>query len=1172
MLKIAGDESGDLYVCGSFISIGGQARNRIAKLNADGTADAAWNPNAGNSVYDIVFHGDMIYVGGSFTTMGGQPRNRLAALNRDGSVAGWNPDMDNTVMEMKKISDNDMLVGGSFMAVNGYTSPKLANFKLPIFQAKKILFSDIQTTQTGISWTNGTENNRCVFVKEANSGTAAPVDNTTYSASAVFGDGDQIGGTGWYCVYNGNGSNVTVTGLAADKIYRAMVCEYRYAPGFEEYCTDASVGNPRNVSTFDLPGSGKCLDFAGDNDYVDLADIKMGGDFTIEAWIYCNDPTTDFKPIISKHTVDGAIDALSEFDFQVNNNGSVNFFMGNGVGYGISLDGHNDAAVQDILAMTWHHVAVTVSGTTGTLYIDGIQHDQDNFAGGLRQSGDLQVQIGRYNNGAPMFWNGRLDEIRIWNTALTLSQIRDYMCMSVPPAHPAFADLIAYYQFDHGTGTDDLHDRKGYNDGTLTDMDPGSDWVTSGAAIGDVSAHDYVTQTPSLAHADGDELSISNVTGTPDGVHVYLINDPPNNTAPPAGYSSLETSRYWGVKVIGGTSPTYTATYSYAGNANIDGNPDEEKIALVYRDDNADATWAKGSSVMGTNTSAKTITSGIMSGTEFVPGFKDVLYPTPPGSGDALEYKNVNSKVAVGQNAELNALAQFTLEAWVFPETWGPAANMVIFDKYQGLTPGWYGYIDEGAGGEGNFVFTAVTTDGLWSTAQTVDGAIKLGKWQHIAITVQADRSVHIYINGEETAYQINNVAASGVFSGCTQNLNFGNREASTTPLDGKLDEIRIWKDILSVAQLRDWMCKKVTTDHPKFADLVSYYRFDDGTGSTIVEDIKGISDGTLTNIDENNDWVTSGVALGDESAHDYIALTPTLTDAEGDDVAIADVTGSPDGVHIYRVDEAPNALGVPVTMGSLSDNRYWGVFIANGTAPDYTFTYNYDGNSWITDETQLELAKRDNNATASWTDGDATIDTAANTLTITNLNTEVLLGTKLAQTITFDPLAAVTYGDADFDPGATATSGLGVEYSSSDGTVATIVLGQIHIVGAGSCTIYADQSGDATYGPAPQQSQTLTVNKASLTVTCDDKTRAYKTANPTLTMTYAGFVLGDDEDDLDTKPTATTTAILSSPEGDYPITAAGGVSANYAFTYVDGNFKVSYEFNAVNSDGGDDF
>lgn len=90
----------------------------------------------------------------------------------------------------------------------------------------------------------------------------------------------------------------------------------------------------------------------------------------------------------------------------------------------------------------------------------------------------------------------------------------------------------------------------------------------------------------------------------------------------------------------------------------------------------------------------------------------------------------------------------------------------------------------------------------------------------------------------------------------------------------------------------------------------------------------------------------------------------------------------------------------------------------------------------------------------------------------------------KATQTISFTSLPVKNVGDADFDPGATATSGLSVSYSSSNTAVAIITNGKISIVGAGTSTITVSQAGNATYAPAPNVQQTLTVSKGSQTIT----------------------------------------------------------------------------------------
>jgi hypothetical protein len=90
----------------------------------------------------------------------------------------------------------------------------------------------------------------------------------------------------------------------------------------------------------------------------------------------------------------------------------------------------------------------------------------------------------------------------------------------------------------------------------------------------------------------------------------------------------------------------------------------------------------------------------------------------------------------------------------------------------------------------------------------------------------------------------------------------------------------------------------------------------------------------------------------------------------------------------------------------------------------------------------------------------------------------------KQNQTITFPTLASKIFGDADFSAGATSTSGLAVSYTSANLAVATIVNGNIRIVGAGSSIITAKQPGDATFNAASDVSQTLVVAKANQSIT----------------------------------------------------------------------------------------
>ena len=84
-----------------------------------------------------------------------------------------------------------------------------------------------------------------------------------------------------------------------------------------------------------------------------------------------------------------------------------------------------------------------------------------------------------------------------------------------------------------------------------------------------------------------------------------------------------------------------------------------------------------------------------------------------------------------------------------------------------------------------------------------------------------------------------------------------------------------------------------------------------------------------------------------------------------------------------------------------------------------------------------------------------------------------------------------------------------------------------------------------------------LSVIRATLTVTADDKTIMEGDSMPELTVTYSGFKNGESEDVLISKPTLRTTGSSQNREGTYPIYVSGAMAENYRFNYVDGKLII---------------
>jgi hypothetical protein len=119
----------------------------------------------------------------------------------------------------------------------------------PTVQAKDIVFSNIGSSQFKLDWKRGNGHGCTVFITEGNTGFAAPTNNVLYPANAVFGSEEsQISKTGWYCVYDGTGTSVTVTGLDPSSDYQVHICEYKI--GSITYNTGNASNNPATYTTY----------------------------------------------------------------------------------------------------------------------------------------------------------------------------------------------------------------------------------------------------------------------------------------------------------------------------------------------------------------------------------------------------------------------------------------------------------------------------------------------------------------------------------------------------------------------------------------------------------------------------------------------------------------------------------------------------------------------------------------------------------------------------------------------------------------------------------------------------------------------------------------------------------------------------------------------------------
>ena len=105
------------------------------------------------------------------------------------------------------------------------------------------------------------------------------------------------------------------------------------------------------------------------------------------------------------------------------------------------------------LSGVWHHVAASYDGTTRTIYLDGNIVASDNPSGPHDVPDASNVTIGVTNPDGGEYFDGWIDELRVWNRSLPQDTIQAWMIKEITPSHPDYAHLVAYYKFDEGTGT-----------------------------------------------------------------------------------------------------------------------------------------------------------------------------------------------------------------------------------------------------------------------------------------------------------------------------------------------------------------------------------------------------------------------------------------------------------------------------------------------------------------------------------------------------------------------------------------------------------------------------------------------------------------------------------------------------------------------------------------------
>jgi chitodextrinase len=705
----------------------------------------------------------------------------------------------------------------------------------------------ISASQINLAWTAATDNvgvasylvERC-----AGAGCASFAQITTVTGTSYSNTGLSASTSYSYRVRAADAANnlsgySNVASAVTTAAVGGLVAAYAFSEGAGTTIADVSGkghSGTINGATWTATGKyGKALSFNGTTNFVDLgnaADLQIAGSMTVSAWINATANPADDGQIISKSSGPG---------WQLKTSPDTGPHT-----FGVSVSPSSTSNTQRYSTTvrqlnTWYHVAGVYDAAARTLniYVNGVL-DNGVLIGTVPASqynAPQSVNIGRRTGG--YYFNGTIDELRLYNRSLTQSEIQADMntpLAAVPDTQPPTAptalaataispsqvNLVWTASTDNVGVSSYLVERcQDAGCGNFAQIIAVTGTTYSNTALNAGTSYSYRVRATDAAGNPSGYSNVSSVTtpvpdtqppSAPSSLTATAVSTSQINLAWTASTDNVGVTSYLVERCAGAGCATFAqittvpgttfsntglaanTSYSYRVRAtDAAGNPSGySNVASAVTQAAATGLVAAYGFNEGTGTTTADATgkghTGMLSGATW----------TATGKyGRAISFNGTTGYVDLGNAADLQITGSMTWSAWIFA-TANPADDGQIISK-----SGASGWQFKTSPDTGLHTFGVSVSPNSTSMTQRYSKTVRaLNTWYHVAgVYNAAARTLDIYVNGVlDNGVLIGTVPASQY--NAPQNVNIGRRTGGYY-FKGTIDEVRIYNRALSQAEIQ---------------------------------------------------------------------------------------------------------------------------------------------------------------------------------------------------------------------------------------------------------------------------------------------------------------------------------------------------------------------------------